>query len=329
MSRTTNFSHLRGIARIDWILKTETPLVIKSGTISEYEKNTNEVKFTKKSIGGNTDASVADFYFTLYFDLNSHNMPRAVFRIPSSSIRGNLRIYSIKRLVEKKLWKATQTPDKSDESEQTITTSEYKEKIKKVLNDPGFHLIQNLFGMATENENVLLRDEGVAGRLQVICDDHILPVEEMIKTGSLFTVVSRNPLDRVTRGSKSGGLHNFMELNPGFEFKVVLRIINPVPEDLGFIDFWERSIDQGLIRLGGLRSIGKGRISVKSSEVTLFSRNTDGFVVLGESNSKGEKATPNDILEELYPYKKLDWSKKPKSDYLKCLNKKFKNYTRR
>jgi len=143
-------------------------------------------------------------------------------------------------------------------------------------------------------------------------------------------VVSRSPLDRVTRGTKTGGLHNFMELKPGFEFKIILRIVNAVPEDLGFIDFWERSINQGLIRLGGLRSVGKGRISVKNNGVTLFSRYTEGFSLMSESCPiESEVALKKDILEEIFPCHKLIWDKEQKKAYLKRLNNKFKKYSGR
>ena len=112
-----------------------------------------------------------------------------------------------------------------------------------------------------------------------------------------------------------------MELKRGYEFDIELQVVNPTPEDLGFIAFWESSINQGLIRLGGLKGVGKGRLHVKTHAV-LFGRDTAGFSLPGTSEKSSGNCPSEDVLSDLYPRHQLDW-KTLKGGYLQKLKTKY------
>jgi hypothetical protein len=77
-------------------------------------------------------------------------------------------------------------------------------------------------------------------------------------------------VDRITHAAREGGLHYFLEFSPGQTFDVVLRVVNPKPVHLGLIALWEREIDTGMLRVGGLTGIGRGRLRVEKSQHDLF-----------------------------------------------------------
>lgn len=321
MSRTTNFSNVTGIAKIDWQITTQTPLCIKSGTTSILNKKTNTLDFDDKAekSGDENNVSVSDFYFDVKID---EGAPHVVFRIPASSVRGALRTYTIKRLIPKEFRGATLFEAKEGKETDEALMAQKNKLLKDALNLPGWHLIQNLFGLAADTSDEDLENEVVAGRLR-ISSNHIICRKVMLnKPNAPLSIASRSPLDRVTRGTKDGGFHSFMELRPDHPFSITLHIINPTPEDLGFIAFWENSINKGLIRLGGLKSAGKGRLRVKS-EVTLFRRDASQFfAAANDAGSPKDNPAEKDILSNLYPRHQLNWATL-KSGYLTKLNTKY------
>ncbi len=74
-------------------------------------------------------------------------------------------------------------------------------------------------------------------------------------------IKTRNPLDRVTQSAKEGGLHSFLEFSPGQELNVTISIRDPQPFDYKLLECWEKEIEEGMIRFGGLTGIGRGRVS--------------------------------------------------------------------
>ena len=321
MSITTDFTHVQGVARVDWTLETETPLCIKAGSISAYSRDKG-IDFAIKKTGHNSEGSVSDFYFDIRFSNVAQDIPQAVFCVPASSVRGALRSFTIKRLVPKAYWGATLFEKKDDPETTEEKSAEQVSLLKDALHQPGWHLIQNLFGLAADTGNESLANETVTGRLKVMTDNMLCIADDLNSEKSPFCVVSRSPLDRATRGTKDGGLHSFMELAPGYPFKIQLQIINPVPADLGFIAFWEKAINQGLLRLGGLSGIGKGRLRLQESSVTLFSRDTNGFNLPPEASALTPETKAKDILWDLFPENRIAWAVQ-KSFYLNTLKNHF------
>lgn len=319
MARESDFSAVRGVALIEWKLKTATKLCIKSGTISAWQQAASTkgkmrqvdafLDFYKKE-QNDEKASLADFYH----DASIVNGTLKVrYRIPASSVRGALRSYTIKRLVPKSRWGDLKVTKKSDdETDSAQAQAKERARIESALNTPGWHLIQNLFGMATDSGDDALEAQTVAGRLSVSADG----LKEYEKdefernliagnftecepgsTHGKMVITTRNPLDRITQAAKSGGLHSFMELAPGNEFTVKLRIINPSPSDLGLVAFWEEGFEAGLLRIGGLTSTGRGRVVVESQTVSVFGRYIKGFDGLVELNQRAEDCLSGILTE--------------------------------
>ena len=343
MKRTTDLSMLHGVAVITWALRAETPLCIKSGTISAYkDKQVNfgtKLRDKDKEKDKNSESTVSDFYFDAAFNDAASPLPEAVFRIPASSVRGALRNYTIRRLIPKDMQNAALFEKVDDEEQRNATMEKQKNRLKKALNEPGWRLIQNLFGFAadvgdeddvTVSKEDRLENETVAGRLQVICDDVIMKVVDLDleKKDCPIYVVPRSPLDRVTRGTKEHGLHNFMELKPGYEFKVLFRLLNPTPEDLGFFTFWEKSVNQGLIRLGGLSGVGKGRLKVMNADVRLYTRSPKDFQLPENDSPESDHSMAADVLSTVMPEHVIPWQEK-KNAYLEKLVRHFDELKRR
>lgn len=329
MSRTTNQSQIHGVANIVWTLSTVTPLCIKSGTTSVWKQaGGNAVKtrlvnaefdFFKKQKDGDNESDISDFYFDSYID---GNIPKIRYRIPATSVRGAIRNYTIRRLIPKEYWRAAldATGEEDGDNPQPDANDA---KLVMALKQPGWHIVQNLFGLSMDRESDDLSDESVSGRIMLLVDDLKLQEENEFKTGLIagtwgsnvklgsthgkMVITTRNPLGRVTQGAKDKGLHTFMELAPGNEFKVRIKICNPDYSDLGLIAFWEKSINNGLLRIGGLSSVGRGRLTLKKTIVNLYLKHPEMFAEIGL-----EKAAPpkkEDILSDVFQkYKIPEWA---------------------
>ena len=338
MTRTSDFSTIQGVAEIKWELKTATPLCIKSGTTSSWNQATDGYKdnpkklrlynakfdFFKKDIDKESaDASVADFYYDSYIKGGELKIR---YLVPASSVRGALRSYTLKRLVKKDYWNVGST-----EKDQPEDKKEKKRKsFQDALTQPGWRLIQNMFGLATDNDDEALENENeyVAGRLKISVGDlddigkkdfatHLISgnLKNPIfgSTRGKMAITTRNPLDKITNAAKDGGLHSVMELSEGNVFSVSIRILNPEPKDLGLIAFWEQGIESGLLRLGGLTSVGRGRLNIQKTDVNLFLKEAGRFHDLPEATNH------EDILDSIFKtYAISDWKEKRQS-YLKIL----------
>ncbi|WP_435548577.1 RAMP superfamily CRISPR-associated protein [Desulfobacterium sp. N47] len=326
MSRTTSLTQLIGVANITWSICTITPLCIKSGTTSVWKQaGGNGVKtrlvnaefdfFNKKKVDQKNKESKESNVYDFYFDVDVENNESHIrYHIPASSIRGAIRNYTIKRLIPKKYWTAALDATGQNSDDQANQTDEDDKTLVRALKEPGWHIIQNLFGLSIDKETEELMDESVAGRITFRVDDlsklDIAAFKSNLISGSWgknkvifpsthgkMVLTTRNPLGRITQGAKEGGLHTFMELAPGNEFKVHIKIINPTLADLGLIAFWEKSINNGLIRLGGLTSVGRGRLNIKESIINLYLKNPAQFNGIQLDNG----TTPeNDILSGIF-----------------------------
>jgi len=263
-----------------WKLRLETPLCIKNNSSSAFNPTDGEKKTRNynMSFGWNRlitgdEVQVSDAHFGIHIK-DGRVFPG--YSIPASSIRGALRSWTIKHLVKKELWSLLY---KLDEDKENI------HKIKKFLeSNPGFELTFDFFGMAVEEPDRLEDNISQAGRVKV----ESLPLknesekpwvqgtdwkqgESRFGPQNVCRHISvRGPVDRITHAAREGGLHYFLEFSPNQTFDVVLRVASPDPVHLGLIALWEREIDAGILRVGGLTSIGRGRLRVENSQHDLF-----------------------------------------------------------
>ena len=343
MSRTSDFSTIDGVARIVWQVSTVTALCIKAGTVSAWEQaspsdgnatKTRQIDavfdFFKKEPKENSESQLSDFYYDVHL---ADGEPKVRYKVPSTSVRGALRNYTIKRLIRKEFWdaelKATSDIDLPDgeqgaqDEQEEQKVKQNNETFKEALKTPGWNLVQNLFGIAADTDDPDLEKESVAGRLCVRVGnlEKLTPErfqENLIhgnfkkdgfKPGSThgkMAVTTRNPLDRITKAAKKGGLHSFLELAPGNRFEIVLDIANPGPADIGFAAFWEQAVNTGLLRFGGLTSSGRGRLNIvkEGSCIALFAHSAKGF----DGFEKQRDTFPDDVLSGLFhEYRMTDW----------------------
>ena len=346
MGRTTDFTKINDVAHICWTMKTQTPLCIKSGTTSGWQQassdhggKNNKLREVNASfdffqkVKDSDSERISDFYFDTIIENNTLQIQ---YRIPSSSIRGALRGYTIKHLVPEKDWKADMTTvlkDLESETEKQKVQENHRRHLQDALKQPGWHLIQNLFGLAVDSGDTAADKETVAGRLQIETGDLArLSKDEFKKsllsgtwrnfkpgsTHGCMVISTRSPIDRITHAAKDGGLHSFMELAPGNRFDVNLRIANPLLADLGFIAFWENGIKDGLLRLGGLTAAGRGRMKISSTAVTLYLRSAKNFTGL-----EPLQPASRDILDTIFTAYTVDNWDKSKNDYLEHLKRHF------
>lgn len=335
MTVVSDFSKVDGIAKVLWCLKTVTPLCIKSGTTSAWhqglERKTREVAAHFDFFDKSADQSVSDFYYDTSIENDTLSLQ---YRIPPSSIRGPLRDYTIRKLVPREFWTAFLMDEVEEENLQHDGEEAghgYNAFLKDALQCSGWRIVQGLFGLTVGSDDKALAGETVAGRLRCMVGDlEELPENEFKgglisgdfderfaagPTNGRMNISTRNPIDRITHAGKMGGLHSFMELAHGNIFEATFQIINPTPEDLGLVAFWEQGIRDGLIRFGGLKAAGRGRVSLeKGSNIILFLRSGNGFEGLVTSKSHSEDKLAGIFAEYTFP----DW-RKAMTGYLKKL----------
>jgi len=263
-----------------WKLRLETPLCIKSNSSSAFNPTDGEKKTRNcnMSFGWNRSATndevqISDAHFGIHIK-DGRVIP--CYSIPGSSIRGSLRSWTIKHLVKEELWGLLH---KLDEGKENI------HKIEEALeSNPGLELALDCFGMAVEEPDRVEGNISQAGRMKVealpleiesekpwVQGNDWKPEESRFGPQNVCRHISvRGPVDRITHAAKEGGLHYFLEFSPNQTFDVVLRVVNPEPVHLGLIALWEREIDTGILRVGGLTSIGRGRLRVENSQHDLF-----------------------------------------------------------
>jgi len=292
-----------------WKLGLETPLCIKNNSSSAFNPTDGEKKTRNcnMSFGWNRlttgdEVQVSDAHFEIHIK-DRQVLP--CYSIPASSIRGALRSWTIKHLVKKELWGLLY---KLNEDKENI------HKIKEAIeSNPGLELALDCFGMAVEEPDRIKGNISQAGRVKV----EVLALENESekplvqgndwKTGEnqfgpenvCRHISVRGPVDRITHAAREGGLHYFLEFSPNQTFDVVLRVVNPEPVHLGLIALWEREIDIGILRVGGLTSIGRGRLRVENSQHDLFA--LPGYKGnWGLESAQEKQGQSDDILAQLW-----------------------------
>jgi len=292
-----------------WKLKLETPLCIKSNSLSAFNPTDGEKKTRNcnMSFGWNRsttgdEVKVSDAHFGIQIK-DGRILP--CYSIPASSIRGSLRSWTIKHLVKEELWGLLH---ELDEDKENI------HKIKEALeSNPGLELALDFFGMAVEEPDRIEDSISQAGRIKVevlplekesekpwVQGNDWKPEESRFGPQNVCRHISvRGPVDRITHAAREGGLHYFLEFSPNQTFDVVVRVVNPDPVHLGLIALWEREIDAGILRVGGLNSIGRGRLRVKNSQHDLFALpGCEGKWELEAAQEQQDQ--PDDIFAQLW-----------------------------
>ena len=314
-------SGVYGVGKVYWVLRCETPLVIRNGksiTYTSKDKGKDNAKKKTKGMGvwfkwrepsssSKSEHSVA----ALHYGYRIHNGVLESFHfVPPSSIRGSLRSWTINHLV-KPAYRSKMSPPRKENEDETLT---YLENLREALADAnsGYAWIASLFGLAFESRQDGEFEIANAGRLRIetvpfesespspifvngtLDDEHR---QEGAPTNVRRQMVVRNPLDRMTHAPKEDGLHQFLEFSRGETFKVKMTILNPQKRDLGLLSLWRDELNNGMLRLGALSSIGRGRVSIQDEKYSLWLR--PGISTLKEAQPLND-ALNDDALAGLW-----------------------------
>lgn len=266
-----------------WTVRCETPLAVRNGIKLSYSSDS-----VKKSRGHNlrlrweADADQAHEVAALYYGYAvEQNRVIPYHFVPSSTIRGALRSWTIRQFVHPSFLQRLTPPPQEKRDETSAYIANINQALQKRSN--GYELIASLFGLAadTREDNQLPSN---AGRLQVETDPFERSDQRQVDASASTMQVAagpanvkrhmtvRNPLDRLTHASRDGGLHQFLEFARGETFRVRLSILNPSASDIALLGLWVREIEYGLLRFGALSSIGRGRVSLTSQKYDLWRR---------------------------------------------------------
>ncbi|NOZ69995.1 MAG: hypothetical protein GXP46_12315 [Deferribacteres bacterium] len=256
----------RTVLRKRWDVTLETPLVVRSGgkfgwRNSSHSKTRNfNMRFRWGAESGELD-DISDLYFSIRVNGNDA-VP--YYHIPSSSIRGALRAWTIKHLLPESWWNIEKA---------------LKEHVRQNTSAPlplNLDSILSLFGFVVNTGNKDIdRKYTHAGRLAIKVEPFSESAPRPYIDGSWADnqpgdspanakrhIKSRNPLDRVTNAAKDGGLHSFLEFSSGQSFRLDIIIEDPDDFDREIVDRWRKDINAGMLRFGALYSVGRGRVSI-------------------------------------------------------------------
>lgn len=296
----------------EWELVCNTPLVIRNGHQIAYADRapTNKTRYRdlrlkwRSKVG--PEFEVAALHYG--YEIRDGKVYSYHF-VPPSSVRGALRSWSIRHMVHPVLYPAL-TPALKDDADGVAA---HRACVLQGLaqRNTGLELIASLFGLAADESEEDMPSN--AGRLRIETERFNRAGLRTVDVSGVSMVASdgpenvnremavRSPLDRITQASRDGGLHHFLEVAQGETFKVNLRIINPLDCDLGLVGLWVRELNYGMLRIGALSSIGRGRMEVKQQTYELWRRKNapqlQGCAFLGD---EADGNRPNDILAGLW-----------------------------
>jgi hypothetical protein len=220
---------------------------------------------------GSTYAQVGDLYHSLEI---KGDKVAPYYHVPSSSVRGSLRAWTIEHLLPKDWWNI----------EDKLKKSDFPNNNPVYLDN-----ILNLFGFAIEGAKKEISEKYTrSGRLtiRVGCFDfdqampsvdgadwNLSATNDFGPNNVARHIKPRNPLDRITHAAKEGGLHNFLEFSKGQKLHLTIEVrkSDKAEQDLfdqKLLKRWESEINSGVIRFGGLTGIGRGRAKVISRTIT-------------------------------------------------------------
>ncbi|MDD1762122.1 MAG: RAMP superfamily CRISPR-associated protein [Methanothrix sp.] len=295
----------------EWELLCKTPLVIRNGHQIAYGDSAPiktryrnlQLKWREKQ---NQEYEVAALHYG--YEIRGNRVCSYHF-VPPSSIRGALRSWSIRQLVHPKLHSVF-IPVSNEDAASVVA---HKACVQGGLSQchEGCELIASLFGLAAYDGEENLPSN--AGRLHIeterFAGENLRPVDvsgiRMATSDGPDNVRRempvRNPLDRMTHASRDAGLHRFLEVASGEKFKVHLRIVNPLDCDIGLLGLWVRELNYGMLRIGALSSIGRGRMEVQKQKYGLWRRaNAPRLQEQDRFSDETDGNLPNDILSGLW-----------------------------
>lgn len=259
-----------------WNLNLETPLVIRSGGHFVW-KNADKKKTRNYRMEFNwmQTEKTGDFHHVsdLYHSVEIQDKKIVpYYHIPSSSVRGVLRAWTIEHLLKRDYWDIEKHL-KSLKEDDLKNKSDNLKKLEPIL---------DLFGFAVEGtDKAVTKKFTKAGRLKIIVDRFTSTAEIPSVDGDWVNnnnfgpanarrhVKPRNPLDRITQAAKDSGLHHNLEFSEGQAFNVTFKIRNAKTEEQRKFDEmllikWREEINAGMIRVGGLTGIGRGRLTERT-----------------------------------------------------------------
>jgi CRISPR/Cas system CSM-associated protein Csm3 (group 7 of RAMP superfamily) len=270
---------VHGVLCVVWNLKLVTPLCIRQSHQCFWQQNDpslgkgrgKQVRFDWLGEKGEGWNQVGDFNYS--FRVRDGSLVVG-YSVPASSIRGSLRQWSIKNLVEGSVRDAFELPKKDELTEEDLKETLQRARAALDSAESGWSQVLDLFGCAFDlaiEEEAELTWSGrfkMDGRIGLkgglvgldVIGNLLTGSEGQSAPGNLARQVTvRNPLDRISQSSKEGGLHTFIELSPGQTMTVKFHVLNPKSEDMDLIIKWEHDISDGFIRFGALGSQGRGR----------------------------------------------------------------------
>lgn len=318
------------VLKVDWTLRLETPLCIRNGTKSALKstgagKKTRNIAmdfFWNKEKSGD-EVEVSEAAFCVVVEKNEATgkdeaVPR--YRVSGKSVRGALRSWTITHLVDEDFQVLfTETKKASDDKETATKAADDRKKLwEKALTFPGFELVWDLFGGVIGGDDKAADMPARNGRLSCLTNPLDNRADKPLLKGSwqpgansnfgpknaFRHITVRGPLDRITQAAKSGGLHQFVEFSPNQSISVSFRVANPTPPDLGLFSVWRQEIDSGMLRMGGLSSIGRGRMKVEKASYVLAGRDED----LADFARLPGTDVADDLFANLWKVRKLDIS---------------------
>jgi hypothetical protein len=302
---------VHSVLRADWELVCSTPLAIRNGHQLAYADHApTKTRYRDLQLNWRGKEGKEFEVAALHYGYEIRNGQVLSYHlVPPGSVRGALRSWSIRHLVHPTLYPALSPIFKEDTSGIAARQSSVQRGLAR--RDTGCELIASLFGLAADEGETATPSN--AGRLHIeterFCGTGFRPVDvsgvSMIPAEGPDNVCRemavRTPLDRMTHASHDTGLHRFLEVARGEAFKVRLRIINPLDCDLGLLGLWVRELNAGMLRIGALASIGRGRMEVRQQTYELWRRANapllQGYTHLG---AEADGNRQNDILAGLW-----------------------------
>ncbi|RJQ59469.1 MAG: hypothetical protein C4530_09200 [Desulfobacteraceae bacterium] len=304
-------SGLKAVFQAKWNLLLKTPLCIKSGSRSAFNPGSggNKTRNVQMSYDWNVPSSTARTEFVeiseARFEVRLQDgIASPCYSIPAGSFRGALRSWSLIHLVrEPKLRNVLNEPDQKEGAPD----------LRVILDsDSGLTLLSDIFGVAAEKEEGGEESLSRTGRMRVDVSHTANGANGLWVQGNDWSRSSRfgpenlcrhisvrGPVDRITHGARVGGLHYFLEFSPGERLNAVVRLVNPSPHHFGLVLMWEREINAGTLRFGGLSSIGRGRLEVDHSQYMLFA--LPGYEKEWDPQPPaGPGAAPADVLSRIW-----------------------------
>ncbi len=329
---------VHSVLKVEWELELVTPLCIKNGhsfawkSVGDGSKKRRnyktEFKWNKPPKGDENE--IADLHYSIFIE-NGKPVPK--YQVPASSLRGALRAWTIRHLVNRFLWDEewhSLHHEKNKNDLQNFLKPDFdagKIKIadirKIVINKKyGFGLVAGLFGMTLEN----LDDKenyAHAGRLYIETEPFKGKNKKLkldttwMETGNNYgpnnavrQITWRGPVDRITHGAKDKGFHTFLEFEAGQSFNTFFTIINPKPVDLGLLRLWQNEINTGFLRLGGLASVGRGRLEIMDNSTVWYSKSTLPKKITKFRSDSKKTNNEKSVLNETWKKYPLDISNK-------------------